>query len=633
MKFDLKKGIMILSLIMILLTTVSFISANENNTSTIAYQTEENIENNLEIKTDMDDYYSSQNNIEENCTHNFESDKLQLTSEDKLGYDYISDHTFEIDTTQEKNYGTLTIKGAHPTIYLAKGYGNWYKYTAKTYYSYNKGKYSTITIELPKIEGKHQYRLATHYNNLADIDYFNINIKYKSFLTITNASVDIGKQASVNIKITANSYYASNITININGQTYTLSKSSTKFTTTITKPGHYVGTAKLNLNGYATSSEKFYINVYEEPLIVAQDYYITILGQEYKLNIYVVNSNGDPINGGKLYLNDTSAPVKNGYAQFILNPKDIAFDYYTIKYTPGSSSYYKSISIKNAFPIATISATKLTIDPINTIAGTKIKNIKYTITDSLGDKINPSGYFLINGKKYNSLKDFKAPKKGGTYKYTVKFVPDLILYANSTATLKIVNKIKTKVKVKSVSGYENKNVKITAIVKDNLGKNVKKGTVTFKIRGKSYKAKVKNGKATKIIKVPKPGSRGIYYYYYNKNGREIQKSVYESETYKCKVIFKGDSNYIKSSSTFKVTSKKKSTSNYYHTPYNPPSESPSSSSKKTTTKKSNTKTTGKSYGYYPTYHKPQPCLNPDLFKKEPAINTNNIKISDIQIIV
>ena len=45
----------------------------------------------------------------------------------------------------------------------------------------------------------------------------------------------------------------------------------------------------------------------------------------------------------------------------------------------------------------------------------------------------------------------------------------------------------------------------------------------------------------------------------------------------------------------------------------------------TTTKKSNTKTTGKSYGYYPTYHKPQPCLDPDLFKKEPAINTNNIK--------
>ena len=623
---NLKKSLIYLSLIILLFSAISFAFATENNTDILEYQTED-ITIDLENNTDLNEFQQLQTSNNEVSPNTSESDKLQLSDEDVLSRDYISDQSFVIDPTKTKNYANLTISGIYKTIYLAKGWNDFTKYTPKCYSTFNGNKYSRITIELPQTEGKYEYRLAADYLTLANIDYFNINVKYASFLQVTNANVDIGKQATINLKSTANSYYVNNITIIFNGKKYTLTKGSTKFTTTINKPGHYVGTAKLNLNGYPTSSEQFYIDVFEEPIIISQDYHINVLGKENYLNIYVVDSNGDPINGGTLYLNKNGAPVKNGYAQFTFNPNDVAIDYYSVKYSP-SYKYYKTVSINNAFPIATISLTKLKINTLNTIGGSKIKKVKYTITDALGDKINPSGYFLINGKKYKSLKDFKAPKKAGTLKYKVKFVPDLILYGSSTTTLKIVNKLKTKIKAKSVSGYENKKVKITAIVKDNFGKKVKKGTVIFKFRGKQYKVKVKNGKAKKTIKIPEYNNRGIFYKY--PKGKVTK--IYDDVTFKGKVSLLGNKHYLKSSSSFKVTSIKKSKTEKYTPRYI--YEGPGETSHKTTkkTKKQNSyKKKKKTYGYYPTYHKPIPKLNVNLFKKQPAVNPNT-NLNNIVII-
>ena len=129
------------------------------------------------------------------------------------------------------------------------------------------------------------------------------------------------------------------------------------------------------------------------------------------------------------------------------------------------------------------------------------------------------------------------------------------MYIGSSGTAKVtVGKITTKVTVKSIKGYENKKVKLTAIVKDKFGKKIKKGTVIFKFRGKNYKVKVKNGKAVKTIKIPKTNNRGILYKYPKGKVTEI----YDDVVYKGKISFLGDSTHSSSSSTFKVTSMKKS---------------------------------------------------------------------------
>ena len=66
--------------------------------------------------------------------------------------------------------------------------------------------------------------------------------------------------------------------------------------------------------------------------------------------------------------------------------------------------------------------------------------------------------------------------------------------------------------------------------------------------------KVKNGKAVITIKIPKTNNRGIMYKYPKGKVTEI----YEDIAYKGKVTFLGDTKYSSSSSTFKVTSMKKS---------------------------------------------------------------------------
>jgi hypothetical protein len=68
-----------------------------------------------------------------------------------------------------------------------------------------------------------------------------------------------------------------------------------------------------------------------------------------------------------------------------------------------------------------------------------------------------------------------------------------------TATIK---KSSVSVKAKKVVEYKGFKIKLKATVKSN-GKNVNEGKVAFKINGKTYKVNVKNGVATKKIKLKK----------------------------------------------------------------------------------------------------------------------------------
>ena len=129
----------------------------------------------------------------------------------------------------------------------------------------------------------------------------------------------------------------------------------------------------------------------------------------------------------------------------------------------------------------------------------------------------------------------------GTYRVEVVSLDGKTL---AQSTIKIV-KTPTKVKISSIKGKPGTKKYVTATVYDKSdGLKHWGGKVTFKINGKTYKVKVKDGVAKLKIKVPS-----------------------KEKTYNCKAIFLGDKNSKGSSKTFKIIVKK------------------GSSVKKTTTKK------------------------------------------------
>ena len=178
--------------------------------------------------------------------------------------------------------------------------------------------------------------------------------------------------------------------------------------------------------------------------------------------------------------------------------------------------------------------------------------------------------FKINGNKYKTrIYDgetkikVKLPSKVATYKCVATFLGNKN-YKTVSKSFKIqVIKPKVDLWVKSYKVKSGSKVKISFKVKTSMNcENIKKGTVKFKVFGKKYKAKIKNGVVKKTIRAPsKPGK------------------------YVCKVSLSGNKKYYGNSAKFKITVKKpvtkKITKKY---------SAKKTVVKKKTTKKSNMKT-------------------------------------------
>ena len=119
-----------------------------------------------------------------------------------------------------------------------------------------------------------------------------------------------------------------------------------------------------------------------------------------------------------------------------------------------------------------------------------------------------------------------------------------------------VLKKQTKIKGKPVSGKQGKKVKLTAFVKQTDGKAIKNSKVTFKFSGKTYKTKTdKNGKASITVKLPKAK---YFKTIKSKKGSILTVKKVFKTIRTCTVQFAGSKTYKASSTSFKVTSNKKS---------------------------------------------------------------------------
>lgn len=150
--------------------------------------------------------------------------------------------------------------------------------------------------------------------------------------------------------------------------------------------------------------------------------------------------------------------------------------------------------------------------------------------------LNSSGYigdyitYKSASDSYDFFTDFMPV---GTY--DVKII-DLEGNIVVQSTIKIT-KTPTSIKVPSITVKPEKKVTVTAVVYEKSGGYEHwEGKVTFKINGKTYNVKIKEGVAKLKIKLPS-----------------------KLKTYTCKATFLGDNNAKSSSKTFKITVKKATT--------------------------------------------------------------------------
>ncbi|MDO5859470.1 MAG: hypothetical protein Q4Q55_01890 [Methanobrevibacter sp.] len=150
------------------------------------------------------------------------------------------------------------------------------------------------------------------------------------------------------------------------------------------------------------------------------------------------------------------------------------------------------------------SGKKMTVTVKDKVTGKLLKYVKINAVFSNGKKTVTKTY-STNAKGKIS---FVPPVGFGTW--TVTFSSGMsYIKASSVKKKVVVKKSNVAIKAYGVRGYEGLKVTLKAVVKSQ-GKNVKEGTVTFILNGKSYVAKVKNGVATKKIALP---ASKVYRYY------------------------------------------------------------------------------------------------------------------------
>lgn len=188
------------------------------------------------------------------------------------------------------------------------------------------------------------------------------------------------------------------------------------------------------------------------------------------------------------------------------------------------------------------SGAKMTVKMTDQTTGNPITSsyisVKFTNTKT---KKTVTKQYLMNS---NGQASFTPPVGAGTW--TVQYSPaDTRITANTvqkTATIK-----KSAVKIQAYKNTEYKGYKTTLKAKvTSGGKNVKEGKVIFRINGKTYNVAVKNGIATKKVKLSKAKTytysakfKGTNY----KDSKMVKAKAVLKNRVKTKIVFRDQSVY------------------------------------------------------------------------------------------
>ncbi|MBE6502005.1 MAG: hypothetical protein E7Z79_06135 [Methanobrevibacter thaueri] len=246
-----------------------------------------------------------------------------------------------------------------------------------------------------------------------------------------------------------------------------------------------------NFNVYDRNSKVVYTHHYQNTKTEKRDYPMTIAKNTLTPGIYVMAAENtyDGITMDVAYL-------------FVKGTADITVSDYNSNYMSGAKM------------TATLT-DKVTKKPLTSL------NVGVVFTKG---KTSVTKYYTPNS---NGQISFVPPVGAGMW--TVQFVPLEPFVSGSASKTITIKKSGVSVKAMKVKEYKGFKMKLKATVKSN-GKNVNEGKVMFKINGKKYYAKVKNGVATKSIKLKK-----IKKYYYSakflgndnlyKTGKSFSKAI------------------------------------------------------------------------------------------------------------
>lgn len=425
-----KNKFFIFGLILLVILTVSVVSADENMTDinpTDSNLIDEEINEDITVNNNYEDDVEEDNEL---LSTNFDDDKLEATK--------------SIKTTITVNPVTITE-------------GNSFTFTA-----YVK---ATNGMTVP---GKVVFNCGNEFTRELD----------------SKGSVKITLKGELSPKV------YSSWTATYTGGSTTSGSNTYKFLTSTTQckltvMGNAVVTAE-NYDSFYQSGEKYQIKVinsYNNKNIANKKIKVLFYtdSNKYTTSYYYTNDEGiyegtvDNLPGNYKIVACLNDPYyKSNNASF-----NITVDKKPIKLTPNQ--------ITNTYPYATL---------------------KVLITDSLGNKINNGLVkFTINGNTYsanvkNGMATYKIKLTKGSYDCNASFSGDNC-YSNNTKFKVIVNKANIKLKTYKLISTTKLHFKLKAIVKDTSGNKINEGLVKFKINGKTYNVKVKNGVATKKIKLSK----------------------------------------------------------------------------------------------------------------------------------
>lgn len=301
------------------------------------------------------------------------------------------------------------------------------------------------------------------------------------------------------------------------GNTYKFLTSTTKFYLTV------MGSAVLTTNNsdfYYNSGEKFKINVINN--------YMDRIPANKKIKAYILDSSGNSVINDVYTNNDGICEVELQYPS----------GNYTI-YAMVDDEYYRQALF--SFNV-TINKSSVKLTPVNAASTFNSNSVlKVNVVDEFGNNVNEGIVtFKINGNSYDvNVKNGVATKKitlpkTGNYNYEAIFFSEN--YNSSNISSKIqVNKANVKLTAYKWISTTKSSATLKAIVKDTNGKKVKVGTVRFKVNGKTYSVKVKNGVATKNIKLKKAKTYSYKATFSNKN--------YKTKTVSSKIYVKKAKKY------------------------------------------------------------------------------------------
>ena len=262
---------------------------------------------------------------------------------------------------------------------------------------------------------------------------------------------------------------------------------------------------------FSTSSKTFTLNVYGNATVTASDFNIFYQsGEKYRIKA-VDRYSGKSIAGKKMkimvYLGESLDTTLIRYT----DDNGVVED--TFYYPIGNYNIIASLddthynSNNASFNIAVAKAPVNLI--VSEITGTyPYVTLKATVKDTFNNYVYDGVVrFVINGKTYAAnVVDGEATKKvelpQGTYNCAVSYEGSNY-YSNGASFKAVVKKAGVKIIKHPWISTTKQYATLKVLIKDQYGKKVNEGTVKFKINGKSYKVKVKNGVATKKIKLRK----------------------------------------------------------------------------------------------------------------------------------